>query len=141
METCVILTNSANQNLPASPTTLTFDTEVVKKGPASQHNNAVNNSRYIAPVDGRYYVTAAFHDVRAGGTSLQIQKNGSGATLEYQNAETFPGTNDVYPQIARLIDLLAGEYIELVIYGLVNPAGAQTKDVALPYFSVSLQPS
>lgn len=112
-----VVTNTAVQTIPtATSTVVTFDTEVADVG--GLHSTSVNTGRLTCPSggDGLYAVKGFVSWVgnATGGRQIAIKKNGS---TQYANV-IVPGNVTYGPSGGTSIDLplVAGDYVELVVY-------------------------
>ena len=74
----------------------------------TMHDTSFQNTRLIAPVSGRYLVTAGLQ-ASAGQPHLGVRKNGSNATIQW---DAFTGS--IRASASAIVDLLVGEYAEIV---------------------------
>lgn len=112
-----VVTNTAAQTIPtATSTVVTFDTESVDVG--GLHSTSSNTGRLTCPAagDGLYAVKGFVSWVgnATGGRQIAIKKNGS---TQYANV-IVPGNVTYGPSGGTSIDLplVAGDYVELVVY-------------------------
>lgn len=100
---------AAAQVIAASPETLNHVKEYDRLG-----NFNDTNHRFTAPSTGRYLVTASVYGASAG-AFLTLLKNGTGYPL--QGRVSGPA---VSCQLAGVVALSSGDYIEVVLYGAVG---------------------
>jgi len=116
---------SLNQSIPNTTLTLvSFNLESYDVGP--MHDNAVNNSRLVAPVDGNYTIIGYANFASSGPPNsnerlFQIRKNAAGSGVggvavlaPTQPATTEPTTTGVAGSVD--LDLLAGDYVEMFVF-------------------------
>jgi hypothetical protein len=121
---------SSNQTGFATATKITGWT--VQKDTASEWSAA--SSRWVAAASGLYLVaaTAALSDtVASQSVELDVEKNGSlvvGSTIS-RTAAT--GGQTTTPGAHHLLDLVAGDYLELFLVGTVNTTVYQSSATAL----------
>lgn len=107
-------TNSAAQTLTSgTPAVLTFDTETWDSN--GLHSIAAATSKITAVTDGKYLIngTALYAASAVGFRSLGINKNGAtsyGSSTSVVNV----GTSTTALNVTALIDLVAGDYVELI---------------------------
>lgn len=120
---------SGNQSIAsATPTALTFDSETYDTN--TIHDNVTNNSRLTAPIAGKYVVHGTVQwDFSAAGNirGMYFYKNGViYAALQFV-PPTLAGANGNIVAGADIIDLAAGDYVELLAFqdsgGALNALG------------------
>ena len=115
----VHVTHSVNQTVPftnPSVTTLAFDTE--RYDTANMHDNATNNSRLTAPVNGIYAVTAqvSWSPNGTGVRDLELRKNGT-TDIDFDES-ALPDQNQ---EVTTQVRLAAGDYVEALVQQATNP--------------------
>jgi hypothetical protein len=120
------------QSIPSGglATALTFDAAITDT--YGGHSTTVNNTRYTAQVAGYYLVigTGALAANATGNRLVQINKNGS-VISQGISVGLAPGTaNGTVIQVAALVQLAVGDYIEIAMYqtsgGALNTATNQS---------------
>jgi hypothetical protein len=110
----VHVSHASNQSIPSAPGvgTLVFDTE--RFDTAALHDPASNPSRLTAPLAGLYLVTAnvGWLANATGAREVAIHKNG-GTIVARTVATTDPAGNTTEQTITALLDLTAGDYVEV----------------------------
>jgi hypothetical protein len=114
------VTKSANQALAtATSTAITWDVEDYDTN--TMHDNSTNTSRITIPSgQGGYYLVQAnlvYYDPNSS-YSIAIYKNGSAVKRQYSGTTN---TNDQDIEITAVLNLAAGDYIE--IFGRQNSGG------------------
>jgi hypothetical protein len=97
----------------ATDTAIDWDAE--KLDTSSIHDNATNNTRLTAPIDGIYFVYASLRtNGSTTGVQLSLKKNGSMfANFQPGNPAT---SGDYDAQGYRLVSLKKDEYVEIFFY-------------------------
>jgi hypothetical protein len=109
------VTHSADQPFATSGfNTVAFNQE--RYDTAGIHSTVTNNSRLTAPVDGIYLVTASvrWESSTAGVRQLAIEGEIGGVTTSLANSDT-PATGLSHQSLAHVIQLSAGDYVELEV--------------------------
>jgi hypothetical protein len=116
------VTHSSAQSIPDFPpaATLAFDTE--RYDTASMHDNATNNSRLTAPVNGIYAVTAEvdWTPDATGTRELTLMKNGSTFIADDDRegiSVVFGGQSQ---SVTAQVRLVAGDFVEV---GVLQTSG------------------
>jgi hypothetical protein len=116
------VTHSSAQSIPDFPpgATLAFDTE--RYDTASIHDNATNNSRLTAPVNGVYAVTAEvdWTPNTTGTRELTLMKNGSTFIADDDRdgiSTVFGGQSQ---SVTAQVQLVAGDYVQV---GVLQTSG------------------
>jgi hypothetical protein len=106
---------SSNQSIPDSTTTaLQFNTEF--EDTHNGHDNSANNSRYTAPIDGLYLVTATVTWAQNSSGIREIGLRVNGSTV-YDGARVVNASNITHVQsVNHLIRLNAGQYVEATVW-------------------------
>ena len=131
----VHVTNTVDQSIPASSSTvLAFNSE--RYDTAAMHDNATNNSRLTAPVNGIYAVTAqvTWGNAGTGLRELTLVKN-EGALIA---ADAPLNVSDQYQEVTTQVRLQAGDFVEATVFQ--NSAGAVNvakNDEFSPEFSMT----
>lgn len=116
-------TSTSAQSVPGdfTGTVIALDSEAAAEGgfdTANLHDDAVNNSRLTAPVDGTYLVSAEV-GWQVSGTGLR-QITIVGPTLPQPQIasdrdEPVSGSNDMIQSVSAVTRLKAGDYIQLLV--------------------------
>ena len=108
--------HSANQSIPnVTYTTLNFDTNTFTPVPPTMHDPATSNSKFVAPVAGKYLVKASisFETNPTGDRRVILRLNGaSGTTAVFQSSPAAEPTI----QISDILSLAANDYIEARVF-------------------------
>ena len=127
--------DAAQEIADDTTTTLAFNTEDFKTV-SGMHDNSTNNSRLIAPSDGKYLIIGQveWQDSTVGSRWMQII-NQAGATQATVGGPTVTATSVSMGQtIAVLIDLDEDEWVRLVVRQ--NSGGALDTGSARTMFSM-----
>lgn len=109
-----VLGKSGNQNLTTSAAALAWDTEITDV--YAMHDNAVNNTRLIAPVDGVYEVTAlVYNNNTAGLGTMYGRKNGTTNIQGSFTRRDGSGTAAIPLGVTFPVVLNATDYVEIMV--------------------------
>jgi hypothetical protein len=116
------VTHSSAQSIPDFPpgATLAFDTE--RYDTANMHNNATNNSRLTAPVNGIYAVTAEvdWTPDATGTRELTLMKNGSTFIADDDRDGISVVLGGQSQSVTAQVRLVAGDFVEV---GVLQTSG------------------
>jgi hypothetical protein len=107
--------NSGSQSIPNNTSTaLTFDTEDYDND--TIHSTISNTSRLTCRTAGKYYVVGAilWAANAVNQRTLQIRSNGS--TIRGQTDDIPNASSTHAQQVAGIVDMIVGDYVELVAY-------------------------
>jgi hypothetical protein len=129
-----------SSNLSVANTTLVAVGFDQHEDNAGAHSTSVNNSRFTAPVAGRYILKAQARWAAnaTGHRAISVVPNGSGVPVSGQNSSAF-GIYDLDNYCEAVVRLAAGDYLEVYAYqtsgGALNVLGhSVTYGGAFAYF-------
>lgn len=107
----------------------------------TSNNFSTTNYRYTAPIDGYYFFTGLARTSGAMGGNLyasQLWVNGAiGSGLSGLHAIQGAGTSAFGAPVSGLLQLTAGNYVELAVYGTGNAGASGRYETYLMGFLVS----
>jgi hypothetical protein len=131
---------STGQSIPNQVTTsVAFDTELFDTD--GSHDNAVNNTRYVAKTAGLYSVQGRVNwgTNYSGRRFMQIMKNGSSVIADVERMSNAGASGaTVSQEITANVLLAAGDYIELQVYQSIGSAYPLTQNDHTPGLDVAL---
>lgn len=120
--------HSAAQTIATAAAPMVFNTDTVNR--FAMHNTASNNTRFVAPVPGRYYAECSFitGSIASGVNDKVIRLNGA-TELKKERHASASGSNN-YLNIEGSFRLAQNDYIEF----LFATTGVATATIASPHF-------
>lgn len=131
---CVVIRSTTQSLTTATPTKINFDAETIDAW--GMHDTVTNNTRITVPRAGRYWVSGrvAFAANATGQRRAYIGLNGS--AIRYTRGQSTDASTDYMQEIGELLDLAAGDYVELL--GYQSSGGNLNVSVAGTYFAATL---
>lgn len=118
-------------------TQIQFDTELFDTN--NNFDTTTNIGRYTAPVSGYYFVASAFTASMSAtnGAYIQVRLNGSTIVLQGSQWVTGAATANNQPGVSGLVQLAAGDYLEVLAGGTGGAGGTGRAYVYFHGFLVS----